>query len=123
MQNLYGCQETNEPEKLYYETQKDNGDGSRGNKEGTARKSEKSPRRKRRRRGARTLGYHAGWWTEDGRSIYNRRRNGNSPTTQSDLQIKRKNWMYEEVSKSKGKIRLTALLEVTVTNFTNNFST
>jgi hypothetical protein len=38
MQNVHGCQETNEPEKLYYETQKDNGDGSRGNKEGTARK-------------------------------------------------------------------------------------
>jgi len=38
MQNVHGCQETNEPEKLYYETQKDNGDGSRGNKDGTARK-------------------------------------------------------------------------------------
>jgi len=46
MQNVDGCQETNEPEKLYYETQKDNGDGSRGNTEGTARKSQKSPRRK-----------------------------------------------------------------------------
>ena len=32
MQNLLGCQETNESEKLYYETQKDNGDGSWGNK-------------------------------------------------------------------------------------------
>jgi len=50
----------NEPEKLYYETQNDNGNGSRGNKEGTARKSEMSPRRKRRRR-ARTLGDHKGW--------------------------------------------------------------
>ena len=50
MQNVHGCQETNEPERLYYETQKDNRDGSRGNKEGTVRKSEKSPRRKRRRR-------------------------------------------------------------------------
>jgi len=59
MQNVCGCLDTNEPEKLYYATQKDNGDGSRGNKEGTARKSEKSPRRKRRR--ARTLGYHKGW--------------------------------------------------------------
>jgi len=38
MQYVHGCQETNEPEKLHYETQKDNGDGSRGNKEGTARK-------------------------------------------------------------------------------------
>ena len=37
-QNVHGCQETNEPEKLYYETQNDNGDGSWGNKEGTARK-------------------------------------------------------------------------------------
>ena len=33
MQNVHGCQETNEPEKLYYETQKDDGDGSQGNKE------------------------------------------------------------------------------------------
>ena len=41
MQNAYGCQETNEPDKLYYEKQKDNGDGSRGNNEGTARESEK----------------------------------------------------------------------------------
>jgi hypothetical protein len=42
MQNIHGCQETNEPEKLYYEAQKDNGDG---NKKGTISKSEKSPRR------------------------------------------------------------------------------
>jgi hypothetical protein len=35
MQNVYGCQETNEPENLYYETQEDNGNGSRGNKGGT----------------------------------------------------------------------------------------
>jgi hypothetical protein len=47
-------------QKLYYETQKDSGDGSRGNEEGTARKSEKSPRRKRRRK-ARTLRYKKGW--------------------------------------------------------------
>ena len=40
MQNVHGYQESNEPEKLYYEIQKDNGDESRGNKEGTARKSE-----------------------------------------------------------------------------------
>ena len=33
MQNVYGWEETNKPEKLYYETQKDNGNGSRGNKE------------------------------------------------------------------------------------------
>ena len=59
MQNVHGCQETDEPEKLYYETLEDNGDGSRGNKEGTSRKSEKSPRRKRRRT-ARTFGYHKG---------------------------------------------------------------
>jgi hypothetical protein len=49
MQNVHGCQETNEPEKLYYETQKNNGDRSRRNKEGTAKKSAKSPRRERRR--------------------------------------------------------------------------
>jgi len=61
MQNVHGCQETNEPEKFYYETQKDNGDGSRGNNKGTARKSEKSPIRKRRRKKARKLGYHKGW--------------------------------------------------------------
>jgi len=30
MRNVHRCQETNEPEKLHYETQKDNGDGSRG---------------------------------------------------------------------------------------------
>jgi len=53
------CQETNEPEKLLYETQKDNGDGSRGDKETTARKSEKSLRRKRGRK-ARTLRYYKG---------------------------------------------------------------
>ena len=28
MQKVHGCQETTEQEKLYYETQKDNGDGS-----------------------------------------------------------------------------------------------
>jgi hypothetical protein len=44
------CQETNEPEKLHYETQKDNVDGSRGDKERTARKSEKSLRGKRGRK-------------------------------------------------------------------------
>jgi len=31
--------------------------------------------------------------------------------------------MYEGESKSKGKIHLTALIEVTVSNFTNHFST
>jgi len=60
MQYVHGYQETNEPEKLYYEIQKDNGDVNRGNKEGTARKSEKSPGRKIRRK-ARKLGYHKGW--------------------------------------------------------------
>ena len=33
MQNVHGFQETNEPEKLCCETQKDNRDRSRGNKE------------------------------------------------------------------------------------------
>jgi hypothetical protein len=59
MYNVHGCQETNEPEKLYYETQKDNGDRSRGNIEGTAKKSAKSPTRKRGRT-ARTVGLHKG---------------------------------------------------------------
>jgi len=36
---------------------------------------------------ARTLEYHKGWRTEAGRSIHNRRRNGNSSTKESDLQI------------------------------------
>jgi hypothetical protein len=59
MQKVHGCQETTEPEKLYYETQKDNGDRTQANKEGTAKKSAKSPRGKRRRK-ARTVGYHKG---------------------------------------------------------------
>jgi hypothetical protein len=28
IQNIHGCQETNEPEKLYYEAQQNNGDGN-----------------------------------------------------------------------------------------------
>jgi hypothetical protein len=35
MQKVHGCQETNESEKLHYETQKGNGDGSQGNKKRT----------------------------------------------------------------------------------------
>jgi hypothetical protein len=35
MQNIHGCKETIEPEKLNYETQKDDGVGNRGNIEGT----------------------------------------------------------------------------------------
>ena len=38
MQNVHGCPEINEPEKLYYETQTDNEGGSRGNKKGTAKR-------------------------------------------------------------------------------------
>jgi hypothetical protein len=49
----------NQKKKLHYETQKDNGDGSRGDKERTVRKSQKSPRRKRGRK-ARTLRYYKG---------------------------------------------------------------
>jgi len=78
MQNVHRWQETNEPEKLYYGT-KDNRDGSRGNKEGTARKSKKSLRRKIRIK-ARIFGYRKGWRTEAEHSIHNRRRNGNSST-------------------------------------------
>jgi hypothetical protein len=59
MQNVHGRQETNEPETLHYETQQDNGDASRGDKERTARKSEKSPRRKRGRK-ARTFRHYKG---------------------------------------------------------------
>jgi len=72
----------------YYETQKDYGDGSQGNKEGTAslrrdlEEREKEPRD------------HKGWWTEAGRSIYSRTRNGNSSTNESDSQIKRKKLKY-----------------------------
>jgi len=39
MQNVHGCQETNELEKLYYKAQKDNGEGHWGNTEGTVSKS------------------------------------------------------------------------------------
>ena len=37
------------------------------------------------------LEYHKVWCTEAERSIYNRRRKGNSSTKKSDLQIKREN--------------------------------
>jgi len=33
MQNVHGCQKTAESEKLHYETQKDNGDESQGDRE------------------------------------------------------------------------------------------
>jgi hypothetical protein len=42
MQNVRGCQETNEPEKLYYETQKDNWDRSQGEIKKELQKSQPS---------------------------------------------------------------------------------
>ena len=59
MQNVHGCQKTAESEKLHYETQKDNGDESQGDRQGTARKTGESPRRKRGRK-TRKLRYQKG---------------------------------------------------------------
>jgi len=50
--------------------------------------SQRSHLEDKRRRKARTFGYHKGWRTEAERSIYNRRRNGNSSTKESDSRIK-----------------------------------
>jgi hypothetical protein len=87
MRNVYGCQETNEPKKLHYETQQDNRNASQIKRElQESQRSHPEEREKEKQEHLDTI--------RDGeqeRSIYTRWRNGNLSTKRADVQIKRKN--------------------------------